>query len=80
MPIGITQFRQGSIKTTLGNMPMDSFDLYFVPTTLIEQLAQKSISLGRIKALKNNYKMLENCKNRDFVIAKCKEYGILGSK
>ena len=81
---GVKEYKQ-SPKTSdvvIGLHPrgVDSFDLYFVPTTLIEQLAQKSISLGRIEALKNNYKMLENCKNRGFVIAKCKEYGILGSK
>lgn len=81
---GVKEYKQ-SPKTSdvvIGLHPrgVDSFDLYFVPTTLIEQLTQKSISHGRIEALKNNYKMLENCKNRDFVITKCKEYGILGLK
>jgi hypothetical protein len=55
----------------------DSFDLYFVPTILVEQLDKKTISLSKIEALKNNYEMLENCKNKDFVITKCKEYKIL---
>lgn len=55
----------------------DSFDLYFVPTILIEQLSQKSISLKKIKALRNNYEILENCKNKGLVIQKCKDYGIL---
>jgi hypothetical protein len=55
----------------------DSFDLYFVPTALIEQLSQKGISLSKIEKLKNNYEMLEKCKDKNFVITKCKEYGIL---
>lgn len=33
----------------------DCFELYFVPTLLIEQLKQKSVSLSRIGALKDNY-------------------------
>jgi len=78
---GIKEYKQ-STKTSdvvIGLHPRDadSFDLYFVPTTLIEQLAQKSISLGKIADLKNNYEMLEKCKNKDFVVAKCKEFGIL---
>ena len=55
----------------------DSYDLYFVPTILIEQLGQSSISLSKIYALKNNYKMLDNCKNSEFVISNAKKYGIL---
>ena len=80
---GVKEYKQ-STKTSdvvIGLHPRggDSFDLYFVPTLLIEQLAQKSISLRKIEALKNNYEILENCKNEDFVIARCKEYGILHS-
>ena len=55
----------------------DSFDLYFVPTILVEQLDKKTISLSKIEALKNNYEMLENCKNKDFVLNKSREYEIL---
>jgi len=51
--------------------------LYFFPTLLTPEINQKSISLNKIQALKNNYEMLENCKNRDYVINKAKEYGIL---
>ena len=80
---GVKEYKQ-STKTSdvvIGLHPrgVDSFDLYFVPTLLIEQLAQKSISLRKIEALKNNYGILENCKNKDFVIARGKEYGILRS-
>lgn len=54
------------------------FDLYFVPTILIDELGgQKSISLKKIDSLKNNYDILENCKNSTYVIEKCREYGIL---
>jgi hypothetical protein len=55
----------------------DSYDLYFVPTILIEKLGQRSISLRKIDALKNNYEMLDNCKNADFVISNAKSYGII---
>jgi len=55
----------------------DSYDLYFVPTILIEILGQSSISLNKIKSLKNNYEMLDNCKNPEFVISNAKKYGII---
>ncbi len=78
---GVKEYRQ-STKTSdvvIGFHPRgeDSFDLYFVPTILVEKLEQKSISLARIKDLRNNYEMLENCKNKDYVITKCKEFGII---
>jgi hypothetical protein len=53
--------------------------LYFVPTFLIAELKTKSVSINRIKKLRNNYEILERCKDRDFVIKKAKEYGILPS-
>lgn len=55
----------------------ETFDLYFIPTILIERLAQKSISLSKIQQLKNNYEILENCKNESFVFDKCREYQII---
>jgi len=58
---------------------LDAYDLYFVPTLLIEKLSQNSISLRKIAALKNNYKMLEHCKDTAFVTSYCQEYGILPS-
>lgn len=57
-----------------------SFDLYFVPTILVEVLNQKSIALNKIKQLCNNYEMLENCKDREFVITKAIEYGIINNQ
>lgn len=55
----------------------NSFDLYFFPTVLIEYIEQKSISISKIEALKNNYFILENCKNRELMLKKCNEYGII---
>ena len=81
---GVKEYKQ-SAKTSdviIGLHPRnaDSFDLYFVPTILVEQLKQKSISLGKIRSLKNNYEILEKCKDKDYVLPKCTEYGILTSK
>ena len=53
------------------------YDLYFVPTILIEKWGTKSKSLNKIEVLKNNYDFLINCKNHDYIIDKAKEYGIL---
>jgi len=55
----------------------DRYELYFVPTILVEALGQGSISVNRIQAVKENYEMLENCKDAEFVITRGTEYGIL---
>ncbi|MFO7891902.1 MAG: hypothetical protein R6V04_16370 [bacterium] len=55
----------------------DSFELYFVPTILIEKLEQKSISLSKIQALKNNYTFLERCKDFNFIIKQAQKYSLL---
>ena len=55
----------------------NSFDLYFVPTVLVEALNQGSISLSKIGDLKNNYEMFERCKDKSFVLESCREFGIL---
>ncbi len=34
--------------------------------------------LKKIESLKNNYEMLENCKDRDYVLTRDEEYGIIG--
>ncbi len=78
---GVKEYRQ-STKTSdvvIGIHPTDdnSFELYFVPTVLIERLDQNSISINKIQGLKENYDVLENCKNKDLIIEKCQEYGIL---
>lgn len=78
---GVKEYTQ-STKTSdliIGLHPKgkDSFELYFVPTILVEHLSQKSISLRKIESMKNNYEMLEKCKDKDYVISKCKEFGII---
>lgn len=78
---GIKTYTQSTITSDLiiGIKPIedDMFELYFVPTILIELLKQKSISLNKINALKNNYEMLEKCKDKEYVAMKCRELGIL---
>ncbi len=74
---GVKTYTQ-STKTSdiiIGLHPKDlySFELYFVPTCLVEVIGQKSLSLSKIEFLKNNFDILENCKNKDFVIKKCTE-------
>jgi len=54
-----------------------AFDLYFVPTILVEKWKQKSISINKIAVLKNNYDFLDNCKNHDYIVQKAKDLGIL---
>lgn len=71
-----------STKTSdvvIGYKPIsdDQFELYFIPTILIEVLNSKSKSLNLLSSLKNNYEILERCKDKEFVIGKAKEYGII---
>lgn len=54
----------------------ESFDLFFIPTILIEKLGQKSISLSRIAELKN-YEFLDNCKDREWVLKKGRELRLI---
>jgi hypothetical protein len=58
-------------------LPNRAFDMYFIPTVLITVWGTKSKRLGTIEPLKNNYDILENCKNKDLIIQKCKEYRII---
>lgn len=77
---GVKTYTQSTEKcdVVIGLEPHNgSYDMYFVPTILIEKLGTGSISLNRIQSLKNNYEMLDNCKNPRFVIKKAKEYGII---
>src|SRR3972149_747952 len=65
---GVKSYRQSTVTSdvVIGLHPLnkDSFELYFVPTVLIEEMHQKSVSLNKIKDLKNNYFILENCKKK----------------
>lgn len=54
-----------------------AFDLYIVPTVLIEFFGTESKSIGQLQALKNNFEMLEHSKDHEFIIAKAKELGVL---
>ncbi len=63
----------------IGLKPLENgaFDMYFIPTVLISVWGTKSKGLGKIKPLKNNYYILENCQNKDLIIRQCKEYKII---
>ncbi|MBI2849835.1 MAG: hypothetical protein HYX80_02190 [Chloroflexi bacterium] len=78
---GVKTYKQSTVTSdvVIGLHPIDtdSFELYCVPTILVEALGQGSISISKIAGLKNNYEMLEKCKDKDFVIAKAKELKIL---
>ena len=80
---GVKTYRQSTATSdvVIGVHPIDNntFELYFVPTILIEHLDQDSISINKIQDLKENYDILENCKDEKIVIGKCREYGILSS-
>lgn len=54
-----------------------TYDLYVIPTCLVERLTQNSISLRKIAFLKENYDILERCKDADYVIDQCRKAGIL---
>lgn len=54
------------VKSVQNNGDTD-VDFYFVPTHYIESLGQKSLSVHKIPSAKNNWTLLERCKNREFV-------------
>lgn len=56
---------------------LDAFGLYFIPTCIIETLGQSSISLGKIEKLENNYEILEHCNDREFILKKFRDFGII---
>lgn len=78
---GVKTYRQSTITSDvvigLRQLDIDSFELYIVPTILVEVLGQGSISISKIIGLKNNYEMLEQCKNKDFVISKARDLKII---
>lgn len=77
---GVKTYTQSTEKcdVVIGLHPYNgSYDLYFVPTILIEKLGQSSISLSKIESLKNNYEMLDHCKDVEFIISNAKKYGII---
>lgn len=78
---GVKEYTQSTVTSdvVIGIHPIsdNAYELYFLPTILIEHLNQKSISINRIRDLKENYFILENCKNEEVIVQKCEEYGIL---
>ncbi len=62
----------------IGLKPLDNsaFDMYFIPTILIEVWGTKSKGFGILEPLKNNFYFLENCKNRELILQKSHEYNI----
>ncbi|MDI6767206.1 MAG: hypothetical protein QME52_10325 [Bacteroidota bacterium] len=77
----VKKYRQSIVTSdvVIGLHPLgsDSFELYFVPTALIDQLKQDSISLNKIQFLKNNYEILEKCKDTSFILHACREAKII---
>jgi hypothetical protein len=80
---GVKKFRHNS-KTAdviIGVTPNDKgYDLYFVPTILVDIIDQDSISIKKIEGLKFNHPILKNCKNKEFVMDEMKKYGIAKDK
>ena len=78
---GVKEYKQSTSTSdvVIGIQPLgnNSYDLYFIPTILIEKLNQKSISIKKAGKLKNNYFILRHCKDYNLVIAECKKHGLL---
>ncbi len=78
---GVKEYRQSpttsDVIIRVHSIVDNTFELYFVPTILVEHLDQGSISINKIQSLKENYFILENCKNEEIIIEKCREYEIL---
>ncbi len=55
----------------------NGYDLFFVPTILIEKWEAKSKSINKLQPLKNNYDFLINCKNHKYILSEAKKLGIL---
>ena len=54
------------VRSTRSNEDKE-INFYFVPTLYIEQIKQKSISIRKIPGAKNNWELLEKCRDKDFV-------------
>lgn len=68
-----------TFDVVIGYKPIsdDQFELYFIPTVLIEKWNSKSKSPNLLSSLKNNYEILEHCKDKKFVLEKAKEYDLI---
>ena len=57
------------VKSVIGNSGvLERVDLYFMPTILIETIKTNSISYGKIKEFENNWQILENSKDEEFIL------------
>ncbi|MFA5806386.1 MAG: hypothetical protein WC879_17280 [Melioribacteraceae bacterium] len=54
-----------------------SFDMFFVPTCLISIFGTKSKGLGKIEFFKNNFDILENCKDFKYCTRIAKSHGLI---
>ena len=54
----------------IGIKPIEigKFDLFFVPSLVVELSKQKSISTGKVAFTKNNFNYLKNCTDREFCL------------
>lgn len=55
------------VKSTKKNGDTD-IDFWFIPSCYIEHLGQGSLSVNKIPRAKNNWKLLENCKDTNYVL------------
>ena len=61
------------VKTKIDNEGLKKVDLYFLPTILVEKIENKSgISIGCLEGFKNNWKILENYSNNNYLIKEVK--------
>lgn len=78
---GVKEYIQNTSTSdvVIGITPLenDSYDLYFIPTILIEKWGVKSRSIKKVSKLKNNYKILERAKDKKYILSIAKKYGLL---
>ena len=53
-----------------------NIDFYFIPTILVENLKQKSLSVNKVPETKNNWTLLGKCKAKEFVEKEISLYDI----
>jgi hypothetical protein len=54
-----------------------SYDLFFVPTVLVSYFGTKSKGLGTIECFRNNYEILERCKDLDYCLRIARENHVI---
>ena len=52
---------------TIINNGDSSVDFYFIPTLYIESIKQSSITINKIANTKNNWALMEKCKDKEYV-------------